>query len=232
MADEISFGFCNSFTNLHPGWADTATNTQAAQSPARCLQFQPHLMSYDIFCYRSKLGTPDEDEASSVIDSDNDDWVKRDRDASGKLSLVKALQEHNPRLQAFDFDYGEIAKLTASTIEEAKNKFDHIELTPSEGDLAIQLTVFDNHVHINSPYWYQGDQAKKLFTEITSYIKVIRDTAGYYVYDPQTGEVFDPAKDSFDGLAKYLSVSEHMDEIVGNSVPSPSPKKKPWWKFW
>ena len=189
-------------------------------------------MSYDIYCYRSKIGIPDEDEADAVIEADDDEWAERDKDPAVKLALVKALKAYNPRLQAFDFDYGEIAELTATTIEEAKNKFDHIELTAAEGDLAVQLTVFDNHVHINVPYWYRGDQAKQLFGQIKSYIKVIRETAGYFVYDPQTGEVFDPAEDGFDGLDKYLSVSEHLDEIIGNKDTNRSVKKKPWWRFW
>jgi hypothetical protein len=100
-------------------------------------------MSHDIFCYKSKLGKPDEEEANSVIGADNDKWAKKDTDASTKLTIVNALKEYNPRVEAFDFDYGEIANLTAATIEEAKNKFDHIELNTPEGDIATQLTVYE-----------------------------------------------------------------------------------------
>jgi hypothetical protein len=189
-------------------------------------------MSYDIFCYKSKIGHPDEEEADSVIEADNDEWAKKDRDSETKLSIVKALTNYNPRLEAFDFDYGEIAKLTATTIEEAKNKFDHIELNTPEGDAAVQLTVYDNHVYINIPYWHKGEEANKLFRDINSYIKIIRETAGYFVFDPQTGRVFDPTENEFEGLDKYLSVSENIEGIISEQSTIKSKTPKPWWKFW
>ena len=188
-------------------------------------------MSYDLYCYKSKIGRPDEEEASSIIDDDSDKWTKKERDPAAKLAIVKALTAYNPRLEAFDFDYGEIAKLSATTIGQAKDKFDHIELNPPEDDLAIQVTVYDNHVSFSIPYWYQGEKAKQLFGQLRAYIKIIRDTAGYFIYDPQAGEVFDPAEKEFDGLNTYLSVSGHLDEWV-NSTNAVQNSKKPWWKFW
>ena len=191
-------------------------------------------MSYDIYCYKSKLGRPDEEEADAVISNDNDKWAVKDKDAVTKLAIVKGLIELNPRLQAFDFDYGEIAQLTATTIDEVKSKFDHIELNPVNAptqDLAVQLTVFDNHVFISVPYWYKDQKAEQLFIEINCYIKAIRRIAGYLVYDPQTGEVFDPAENSLHGLTKYLSISENLEEITGDRKITRD-KKKSWWKFW
>jgi hypothetical protein len=189
-------------------------------------------MSYDIFCYKSKTGIPDEEEADSVIEADNDKWATKDRDANTKLAIVKALISYNPRLEALDFDYGEIAKLTATTIEEAKNKFDHIELNTREGDIAVQLTIYDNHVFITVPYWYKGDEANRLFQDLKSYIKIIRETAGYFVFDPQSGHSFDPAENGFKGLEKYLSVSEHIEVIIGKESTLKTKTTKPWWKFW
>lgn len=189
-------------------------------------------MSYDIYCYRSKTGIPDDEEADSIIEADNDKWADKDRDANTKLSIVKALTNYNPRLEAFDFDYGEIAKLTATTIEEAKNKFDHIELNTREGDISVQLTVYDNHVFITVPYWYKGVEATKLFQDLKTYIKIIRETAGYFVFDPQSGQAFDPAENGFDGLEKYLLVSEHIEDIVGKENTVKPETTKPWWKFW
>lgn len=187
-------------------------------------------MSYDLYCYKSKLGKPDLEEADSVIEADNDEWSRKDKNPDIKLDIVKALTAYNPELEAFDFDYGEVAKLTATTIEEARNKFDHIEINHPEGDLALQITVYDNHVFLTVPYWYQGHDAEKLFQRIEAYVKIIRDTAGYFVYDPQTGQVFDPTEIRFDGLNKYLSVSGRLDEMV-NPQSAPT-DKKPWWKIW
>ena len=172
------------------------------------------------------------EEADTVIEADNDKWATRDKDAITKLAIVKALAEYSSRLEAFDFDYGEIAKLTATTIEEAKNKFDHIELNTPEGDITMQLIVYDNHVYINVPYWYKGDEATKLFQDIKTYVKIIRETAGYFVFDPQTGQVFDPAENGFEGLEKYLSVSENIEEMISEQNKTQSKTTKPWWKFW
>ncbi|MBL0135958.1 MAG: hypothetical protein IPP79_19260 [Chitinophagaceae bacterium] len=58
------------------------------------------------------------------------------------------------------------------------------------------------------------------------------ETAGYFVFDPQIGEVFDPAENDFDGLNKYLSVSEHIEEMIKGQDSKQNQFKKPWWKFW
>ena len=194
-------------------------------------------MSYDIFLYKSKIGLPDEDEADAVVGADTDKWAEKEFNPQIKLSIVKALTEFNPSLQALDFDYGDIAKLSVKTIEDEKNKFDHIEINTSEGDAALRLIVYDNHVFITVPYWYHGDKARQLFKDIKNYIKIIRETAGYFIWDPQTGQVFDPAENNFEGLNKYLSVSERLEEIISpNEKKHPSDSKqehsKPWWKIW
>ena len=168
-------------------------------------------MSYDIFCYRSSIGTPDDNEADRVIEADTNRWAKKDYNADTKLALLKALTTYNPDLKAFDFHLGDITKLSVATIENNKNKFDHIELNPEESDIAVRLTIYSNHVFITVPYCYTGDKALQLFTDIFNYIKVIRNTAGYFVFDPQTAEVFDPEQIKFNGLNKYLSVSKSSD---------------------
>ncbi len=188
-------------------------------------------MSYDIYCYKSKFGKPDEEEADRVVGADNDKWAKKECNPEMKLAIVKALKAYNPRLETFDFDFSEIAKLTATTIQEAQRKFNHIELNPPVGDIAIQLTVYDNSVFITVPYWYQDEKARHLFSDIKSYIKVISETAGYFVWDPQTGQIFDPADAGFEGLNQYLFISEHLDEIVNPKEPEPM-QRKPWWKLW
>jgi len=194
-------------------------------------------MSYDIFLYKSKIGRPDEEEADAIVLADTDKWAEKEINPQIKLSIVKALTECNPRLQAFDFHYGDVAKLSVKTIEEEKNKFDHIEINTSEGDAALQLIVYNNHVFITVPYWYKGDEAKQLFKDIKSYIKIIRQTAGYFVWDPQTGQVFDPAENNFEGLNQYLNISENLAEIINPSDNTHSDDlreqiKKPWWKLW
>ncbi len=165
-------------------------------------------MSYDLYCYRSKSGKPDNDEADEIIGADSDKWAKKDRDPVRKLAIVKALKAYNQRLDASDFHYGDVAQLTPDIIEKEQKRFNHIEINHPEDEPSLTLTVYDNHVFLTVPYWYQGEKAAQLFEYMRAYINIIRQTAGYFVSDPQTGEVFDPAEVGFDGLAKYLKTGE------------------------
>ena len=74
--------------------------------------------------HESNLGKRDEEEANSVIETDMNKWVKKERNAATKLAIVQALTAHNSQLEAIDYDYRDIVKLTPTIIEEAENKFD------------------------------------------------------------------------------------------------------------
>jgi hypothetical protein len=81
-----------------------------------------------------------------------------------KSGLEKALTEYNPRLERFDLDYSEIAKLEKITIDEAREKFDYIELNPPEGDLVIQITINDDNVTLTIPYWYKNTNRRSEYS--------------------------------------------------------------------
>jgi hypothetical protein len=188
-------------------------------------------MSYDLYCYKSKLGRPDLDEAQSVIEIEEDE-INDDvqSDPAIKLKIAKALLDFNPRLESFEFDFNEIAELQKISVDEAKEQFDHIELNTIEGDLATQITIFDNNVSITIPYWYSGDKAKTVFDIVSEYAKIVHRTAGYFVYDPQTQNVYDPATSNFDGLEVYTSMTGEVEKLKNEKKESTN--KKPWWKFW
>lgn len=185
-------------------------------------------MSYDIYCYKSKLDRPDLEEAQSAIEVDEE--TETNSDPKTKLKIAKALTEYNPRLESFEFDYQEIAKLQSTTIDEAKKAFSHIELNTPEGDLATQITIFDNNVAITVPYWYSGDKARQVFDKIYDYTKVVRQTAGYFVYDPQIEKVFDPLTENIFGLEVYQSMTGQVEKMKAEQTKIID--KKPWWKFW
>lgn len=191
-------------------------------------------MSYDLYCYKSKLGRPDLEEAKAVIEveEDEENQEKEDvlSDPATKLKIAKALLEFNTRLESFDFDYNEIAELQSISVDEAKEQFDHIELNTTEGDLATQITIFDNNVSITIPYWYSGEKAKSVFDKVGEYTKIIHKTAGYFVYDPQTENAYDPSTNNFDGLEVYTSVTDEVEKLITENTENIS--KKPWWKFW
>jgi hypothetical protein len=188
-------------------------------------------MSYDLYCYKSQLGRPDLDEAQAVIEvEEGEENEDVESDPATKLKIAKALLDFNPRLESFEFDYNAIAELQKISADEAKEQFDHIELNTPEGDLATQITIFDNNVSITIPYWYSGDKAKMVFDNVSEYTKIIRKTAGYFVYDPQTENVYDPAIDNFDGFDVYTSMTGEVEKLKTGKTETTN--KKPWWKFW
>lgn len=163
-------------------------------------------MSYDIFCYRSKSGNPNEEEADEIIETDDDKWSKKEKDAVKKMAAVKALVGCDPELKAWDFHYGDITQLDLAIIEAEAKRFNRIQIDVSEYP-ELSLTVYNNHVLISLPYGCERNKAEKIFDSIKLYVNTLRDMDSYFVVDPQTGACFDPNIHQFDGLRKYLSVT-------------------------
>ena len=184
-------------------------------------------MSYDLYCYKSKIGRPDLGEAQTALEETDD--ANTDSNSSNfdlKEKLAKVLVDFNPKLERFIFDYNEIAKMQNITIEQARKTFQHIELTKAEGELAVQLTIYDGNVSITVPYWYSGEKAKAVFKEVSEYTKLIKQKAGYFVYDPQTENVYDPCVGEFDGLDIYERTTIETQKLSTQKTTT-----KPWWKF-
>lgn len=184
-------------------------------------------MSYDIYCYKSNLNRPDLEEAQAIMEIEEEETIA---DPETKQKIVKALIDYNPKLEIFEFNYEEIARLKGISIDEAKEAFDHIELNTPEEDLATQITIFDNTVSITVPYWYSGDKAAEVFNTISEYAKVIRQTVGYFVYDPQTDKVFDPLNENVFALDIYENMTNQVEKMKSEQIQKSD--KKPWWKFW
>jgi len=186
-------------------------------------------MSYDFYCYRSSSGVPSAAEAEAFVEAANaaEETGTDNTTASGtKEKLTTALLQHNPRLEAFQFNFAGIAESQKISEEEARSRYQHIELNPPEGDLAIQLTISDNQVFISIPYWYTGDAAAKVFSQCSEYLRVIRRTAGFLAYDPQTGSAFDPEQTGLTDQEQYEKTVRGLPAITAQA------KRKAWWKFW
>jgi hypothetical protein len=176
-------------------------------------------MSYDIHCYRSKIGKPDLEEAQESMEVDDSESEEQ---SAVKFDIAKALTDFNPRLEAFKLDYNEIAKLHDIAVEDAKAQFNYIELNPPDGDLVIQITINNDNVSLTIPYWYGDEQARQVFKYLMEYLRIIRKTSGYFVYDPQTDQVFDPLTTDLEGLDIYLQTTKNISK-----APT-----RPWWKIW
>ena len=187
-------------------------------------------MSYDVYCYRPSSILPSAEEAQALVQSEQD-AIRRDDDEARqiKTALAAALLKYNPRLEQFSLDRNEIAKVMKITYEEAKDRWNHIELDPPEGDLAIQLEIHWDHVSLTVPYWYKGAKADEVFNQLSDYLRLIRETAGFFAYDPQTDRAFDPEKEEFGNHGEYDRIAENLPAIIAQGQTN---KRKPWWKFW
>ena len=188
-------------------------------------------MSYDLYCYRPVSATPDVSEARVIVEGINAAEEVGDSRATSSETrerITAALIEHNPRLQRFRFDYAKIAESQRISEDEAHSRYQHAELNPPEGDLAIQLTVYDDHVLISVPYWYRGSQADQVFSHCSHYLRVIRKTAGFFAYDPQTDTVFDPENTELRDHRRYEEIVKELPKVA----PEASKPEKPWWKLW
>lgn len=111
-------------------------------------------MSYDLFLYKSNIGKPDLDEATKVIDDDDDIWVKKPYNYETKTAIEKALMQVDPSLNGFDYE--QLAHKLGKTVDEIKRTFMKFELI-SEDDSNIQVDIYDYHVAITVSFTHQGD---------------------------------------------------------------------------
>jgi hypothetical protein len=188
-------------------------------------------MSYDLYCYRATSGVPDAAEARALVEAMNAAEEAGDTKVTSAITkerITAALMEHNPRLEEFKFDYSKIAESQKISEDEARLRYQHAELNPPEGDPAIQLTVYDEHVFISIPYWYRGSEAEQVFSQCAEYLRVIRRTAGFLAYDPQTDTAFDPENTELLDRQRYEDVAEELPKIAAEAIKA----DKPWWKFW
>ena len=164
-------------------------------------------MSYDIHEYPPDSPTPSTAQAKAFLDAQEkrilrllsmppdfipDPWTAEEN--ARREAIVAALMTCNPTLSRANPDFGKMAVSRRISVEQARAHNQHASLNPPVGDLAIQVKIWQNSASISVPYRYQGDESKQVFQKVLIYLKVIRNTAGYFAFDPQTGNAFDPVE--------------------------------------
>ncbi len=188
-------------------------------------------MSYDLYCFSVKSDPPHLGEARAFLDSQEaGEAPETDTARALKRRIADALLACNPRLQEFKIDYATIARTQKISEEEARVKFTHIELDPPEGDAAVQIIMYNDHVAINMPYWYTGADADVAFKLVNEYLRVIRKEAGYFAFDPQTDRIFDPERETIGDHSHYERIAKDLPGIIARGLKRE--EKKAWWRFW
>jgi len=188
-------------------------------------------MSYDFYCYRPSSDKPSAEEAQGIIVAQENGTFRDDPDAREiKEKIAAALINFNPRLERFIFDYSKIAEMNKVSEEQARARWNHIELNPPEKDLAIQAWIHWDHVLFSIPYWYTGARADQVFAQLLAYLRIVKEAAGFFAYDPQINRAFNPEieKMMLDN-SEYARISTNLPAIIAQGQAA---QKKPWWKFW
>jgi len=146
-----------------------------------------------------------------------------------KQQLTRALMAENPALESFEFGYTEIARIDGISEDEARVRYRHVELNGPEKGNGIQITLYDDNASITIPFWHQPDAARLVFEEVFRYLRVLRESGGFFVYDPQLDRVIDLDADLADMIHEYGRVVAKIPEIIEQGK---SQSKRPWWKLW
>ena len=94
-------------------------------------------MSYDLYCYRAASDARNSAEAQALVEAINAAEEAGDMKATAsgtKERITAALVAHDPRLEPFEFDYSKIAEFHKISDDEARSRYQHVELNPPEGD--------------------------------------------------------------------------------------------------
>ncbi len=190
-------------------------------------------MSYDFHLLRLAGGRDPSAEAREFLESTAEaevlnpgppDPAKEER----KQALAAALRAADPRLEAFPFDYAEIARAEGIPEDEARARYRHIELNgPDEGS-GIQIELYDDSATVTVPYWHHGTEAEPVFAEIWRYLSVLEGDGGFRTYDPQLERVLDLGRDR----AAVLEAYARGLEVTFAEAKKLIEPRRPWWRFW
>lgn len=180
-------------------------------------------MSYDFHFFTPRPGV---DVRDIIGDEDGEVFARGPRNPAieaKKRKLADALLAHDARLELFKPNFEDIAELHKMRVDEAYERFRHLELNDTSA--GIQITLFDDNASLTIPYWHHGDAARRVLHQAWGMIDIICRECGYEVFDPQLDHVIDV--NAFDDvLACYARATGRMEQLIGRAP------KKPWWKFW
>ncbi|ATL46008.1 hypothetical protein COR50_01865 [Chitinophaga caeni] len=183
-------------------------------------------MSHSIFCYQSKIGRPLKEEALFLVKNQLEILGNCEKNVAMQHKIVSAISEIHPGMVVVPFNHAVLALVQELSPEEAAYLYDHIDMYSPEGETPVQLSVLHHLVTITIESW-PLKKSDQFFIYLGKFIKAIRETAGYFVYDPQLDVAFDPSQDNYRRLMHYIAEEEHIHQGIIREKHA-----KPWYKFW
>lgn len=107
--------------------------------------------------------------------------------------------------------------------------FEHERSRTFDDGLGLQLSMYPGEISINTPYWFEGEQAEKVVDRLKSVAAAVEEATGLVAYDPQSDGVF-LESGAADAPAMFDRIRDFMTNEIG--VQQPSTPKRSWWAFW
>jgi hypothetical protein len=170
-------------------------------------------MSYYIYCYQSRLGTPNIKEAQSIIEVFEEQGFLQSN-YKRKLEIAQALINCNPAFTRSDFTFDTMSSHAEVIASDQSVPPISIQLNAVSAFGRVEVTIFDNNISLSVPYWYTDIHGEEVFEKLIVYTKIISRISGYYVYDPRAEIVYDPLKTCFSALPLYLKLAKNEGEIA------------------
>jgi len=189
-------------------------------------------MSYDLYLLQRVPGEDPLETAAAQLDSESEEINPGPLDPAAearKEMLSRALMNANSSLERFQFGYAEIAASGGISEEEARIRYRHVELNGPEDGNGIQISLHDDHASITIPFWHQPPAANQAFDEIWRYLRVLQETGGFFIYDPQLDCVIDLDTDREAVINEYSGVVAKIPQMIERAE---SQTQRPWWKLW
>ncbi|MDB5265654.1 MAG: hypothetical protein JWM39_367 [Parcubacteria group bacterium] len=88
-------------------------------------------------------------------------------------------------------------------------------LEKMEQEFPMSTTISsEDKIDINLAYGSLGKDAEQMFVRLNGYLKQMAECGGYYVFDSQTGEAFDPKVTDFGGTRMYSHGTRVLHDVV------------------
>ena len=102
--------------------------------------------------------------------------------------FAKVLIDLDSRFRPIEMDYAAIARYERISEDDARRRYDHLELNGPESQCLAQFTFCRNYIVI---HWYSGTSSE----EMNRYLEVLCKVSGLTVVDPQSSVVLRPSED-------------------------------------
>jgi hypothetical protein len=188
-------------------------------------------LSYDLYLLRVPAGEDPLEAAEAIFNQDVEEinpGMPEPQKEAAKRELAEQLQLISPSLEAFQFDYSEIAKSLKISEQEARTEYRHLELNAPDDGNGIQITLYDDTASLTIPYWHEGEKASEVWREAWRCLECLERHGGLSTYDPQLDRMLSLASD-LDEVRKEYAVGVGATDAAMRELGKES---KPWWKIW